>query len=46
MQCLQSEDQTMTDEDVSALIKEVDANDDGLIDYAEFLEMMKARGNE
>ena len=36
----------MTDDDVSALIREVDANDDGLIDYAEFLEMMKARGTE
>ena len=45
MQCLQSEDQTMTDDDVRALIKEVDANDDGLIDYQEFLEMMRAKND-
>lgn len=32
-QCLQSEDQTMTDQDVSDLINEVDQNQDGLIDY-------------
>jgi len=35
----------MTDDDVRALIKEVDANDDGLIDYQEFLDMMRAKNN-
>lgn len=43
--CLQSEDQTLTDEDVNALISEVDQNRDGLIDYKEFIEMMKAKQN-
>jgi Ca2+-binding EF-hand superfamily protein len=33
----------MTDAEVNELIKEVDQNDDGLIDYKEFLEMMKAK---
>lgn len=42
--CLQSEDQTLTDEDINKLIREVDQNDDGLIDYKEFLEMMRAKG--
>ena len=41
--CLQSEDQTMTDEEVNQLISEVDQNQDGLIDYKEFLEMMMAK---
>jgi len=41
--CLQSEDQTMTDEEVNRLIGEVDQNCDGLIDYKEFLEMMMDR---
>lgn len=31
----------MTDEDINKLISEVDQNQDGLIDYKEFLEMMK-----
>lgn len=44
-QCLQSEDQTLTDEEAFKLIKEVDNNDDGMIDYTEFLEMMKAKQN-
>ena len=30
----------MTDDEVNALISEVDQNQDGLIDYKEFLEMM------
>jgi Ca2+-binding EF-hand superfamily protein len=40
---LQSEDQTLTDSDINNLISEVDQNQDGLIDYEEFLEMMKAK---
>ena len=44
--CLQSEDQTMTDEEVNKLISEVDQNQDGLIDYKEFLEMMMAKKNK
>ena len=43
---MQSEDQTMSDEEVNALISEVDQNQDGLIDYKEFLEMMMAKKNE
>ena len=39
---MQSEDQTMTDDEVNQLISEVDQNQDGLIDYKEFLEMMMA----
>ena len=31
--CLQSEDQTLTDEEINKLISEVDTNDDGMIDY-------------
>jgi len=41
--CLQSEDQTLSDEEVNALISEVDQNKDGLIDYAEFLQMMRSK---
>ena len=33
----------MTDAEVNELIKEVDQNDDGLIDYKEFLEMMRTK---
>lgn len=40
---MQSEDQTMTDDEVNQLISEVDQNQDGLIDYKEFLEMMMAK---
>lgn len=36
----------MTDAEVNELIKEVDQNDDGLIDYKEFLEMMKAKDSQ
>lgn len=40
---MQSEDQTLTDDEINRLISEVDENRDGLIDYKEFLEMMKAK---
>ena len=33
----------MTDDEVEELIREVDQNQDGLIDYKEFLEMMMAK---
>jgi len=33
----------MSDAEVNQLISEVDENQDGLIDYKEFLEMMKAK---
>lgn len=41
--CLQSEDQTLTDDDINNLIQEVDENQDGQIDYQEFLEMMRVK---
>ena len=41
--CLQSEDQTLTDDDITQLIKEVDLDQDGQIDYKEFLEMMRSK---
>ena len=41
--CLQSEDQTLSDEEINKLIGEVDQNQDGMIDYEEFLEMMIAK---
>ena len=41
--CLASEDQTLTDEDITKLIQEVDTNQDGMIDYREFLEMMAVK---
>ena len=44
--CLQSEDQTLTDDDVEKLIAEVDQDRDGLIDYKEFLEMMMAKNKK
>ena len=40
---MQSEDQTMTEEEIAQLISEVDQDRDGLIDYQEFLEMMQAK---
>ena len=40
---MQSEDQTLTDADIDKLIGEVDSNQDGMIDYQEFLEMMIAK---
>lgn len=33
----------MSDEEVRQLIKEVDTNKDGKIDYGEFLDMMSAK---
>ena len=33
----------MTEDEINQLISEVDQNQDGLIDYAEFLEMMLAK---
>ena len=44
--CLQSEDQTLTDEDITKLISEVDQNQDGMIDYEEFLSMMMAKNEK
>ena len=43
---MQSEDQTLTDDDVEKLIAEVDQDRDGLIDYKEFLEMMMAKNKK
>ena len=40
-QCLQSDDFTLTDEQVNQLLGGVDANNDGQIDYQEFITMMK-----
>ncbi len=45
-QCLQSEDQTLTDDEINALISEVDTNQDGMIDYKEFLEMMRSKNSK
>lgn len=39
-QCLQSDDFTLKDEEVDNLLNGVDANDDGEVDYDEFMEMM------
>lgn len=40
--CLQSDDFTLTDEQINELMGSgVDANNDGQIDYQEFLQMMK-----
>lgn len=41
-ECLKSEDFTMTDEDIDNLIKGVDTNNDGNIDYEEFINMMNS----
>ena len=40
-QCLQSDDFTLTEEQIDELLAGVDANNDGEVDYQEFLEMMK-----
>jgi calcium-dependent protein kinase len=39
-QCLTSEDFTMTEEQINDMLLGVDANDDGEVDYDEFLTMM------
>ena len=41
IQCLQSEDFTLQEEVISALMDEVDKDKNGFIDYNEFLTMMK-----
>lgn len=38
--CLQSDDFTLTEEQINELLDGVDANDDGEVDYDEFLNMM------
>ena len=38
--CLQSDDFTMTEEQINLMLEGVDANDDGEVDYDEFLQMM------
>jgi calcium-dependent protein kinase len=38
--CLQSQDQTLTDDEINNMISQVDENQDGMIDYEEFLGMM------
>ena len=40
-QCLASSDFTLPEETLTKLLNEVDANKDGLIDYNEFITMMK-----
>jgi hypothetical protein len=40
-ECLGQEDLTLGDQDIDELIKEVDTNGDGQIDYLEFLIMMQ-----
>lgn len=39
--CLHNEDFTMTEEMIESLLQEADKNNDGSIDYHEFIEMMK-----
>ncbi len=39
--CLQSEDFTIDDPTITSLLKEVDINNDGVVDYKEFIDMMK-----
>ena len=41
--CLQGDDFTLTEEQINQLLSGVDANNDGEVDYQEFIEMM--RGN-
>jgi calcium-dependent protein kinase len=40
-ECLESDEFTLSDEEINKLIKGVDINDDGKIDYLEFITMMK-----
>lgn len=39
--CLQSDDFTLSEEQINELLNGVDANNDGQIDYQEFITMMK-----
>ena len=39
--CLQSEDFTIDEPTITSLLKEVDVNNDGVVDYKEFIDMMK-----
>lgn len=41
-QCLQSDDFTLKDDEIDNLLSGVDANDDGEVDYDEFIAMMNA----
>ena len=41
-ECLESDDFLLNDEEINKLIAGVDINDDGEIDYLEFITMMKA----
>ena len=43
-ECLQSDDFTLSEEQINELLNGVDANNDGQIDYQEFITMMK--GNQ
>ncbi len=40
--CLQSDDFTLKDDEIDNLLNGVDANDDGEVDYDEFIAMMNA----
>ena len=42
-QCLCSEDFTLTEDQINGLLSGVDSNNDGQIDYLEFIAMMKTR---
>jgi len=39
--CLQSDDFTLSEEQINQLLQGVDKNNDGQIDYHEFIQMMK-----
>lgn len=39
-QCLQSEDFSMTEEEINTMLEGVDADGDGEVDYQEFIMMM------
>ena len=45
LQCMQDEDLTITEEEIDRMIKEVDIDGDGEINYKEFLEMMKSNSS-
>ena len=44
-QCLQSDDFTLTEDQINQLLSGVDANNDGQIDYQEFIQMMNNQGD-